>query len=81
MVAGAISAAACLLPLFLVQNYIIILVAGVIEMLVLYPIIVGVIGAVGKEDLELLKNLTNSIPVVGNFIRFFTNYSEHFVRS
>lgn len=80
LAAGMISAAFLLPMIFFVHNYILILVLGAVEQLIIYPIIVALVGAVGKEELKVLKDATEGIPVMNLIIRALADYSGYFVR-
>ncbi|MFI5412675.1 MAG: oligosaccharide flippase family protein [Candidatus Micrarchaeales archaeon] len=79
--AGIISAA-FLIPIILLlpSHYIITLVLGAIEQIIIYPVILSYTGAAGKEDLKLLRQVTAGIPVINRIIRIMADYSAYFAR-
>jgi O-antigen/teichoic acid export membrane protein len=81
VVAGVISALFLLpLPFLLHDNYILILVVGAIEQVILYPPILTLSGAAGSKELKTLREVTSSIPVMNRLIEIFASYSERFIR-
>ena len=81
VVAGAISAA-FLVPLIIFStNYILILLVGVLEQIVLYPVIIAITGAAKINDLEDLKRITEALPLISNIIVVFAEYSKRFARN
>ena len=79
--AGLISTA-CLLPLLLIPGeYIAILVIGAVVQMAVYPIVLTLTGAAGREELKVLKDVTSKIPVMGRIIRVFADYAGHFART
>ncbi|MGA2800120.1 MAG: oligosaccharide flippase family protein [Candidatus Micrarchaeaceae archaeon] len=81
VIAGLISAA-FLLPLLIVPGeYIAVLVVGVIEQMAVYPVILALTGAAGREELKVLRDVTGNIPVMSRIISIFADYTGHFVRA
>jgi hypothetical protein len=60
--------------------YIPILVIGAVEQMLLYPIILTLSGAAGKEELKTIKDITANIPVMNRLIVIFADYSARFIR-
>lgn len=82
LIAGAISAAFLLPILFFLQNhYVATLIIGAIEQMLLYPVIVGLIGAARREDLRTLVDVVGGIPVINRIVGIFARYTGHFIRS
>ena len=82
LIAGLISAA-FLLPLlfFLHDYYIPVLIIGAAEQVLLYPVIVALIGAAGREELKVIGDVTGSIPIINRVVDIFTRYTKHFMCS
>ncbi len=81
-IAGLISAAFMLPIVYLLPTqFIATLVAAAIEQIILYPIIIALTGAAKTEDLEVLRGVTVSIPVVNRIVSALAGYTERFVRS
>ncbi|MDE1873786.1 MAG: oligosaccharide flippase family protein [Candidatus Micrarchaeota archaeon] len=56
------------------------LAAGVVLVLAVYPILLGVMGAVGRSELQILRAVAKRIPTFGAVLSWFTVYVEYFVR-
>jgi len=80
LVAAALISAALLVPLLLLSNYVLVLVIGAIEQVAVYPIIVALTGAVKKEELRVLRQITSNMPFMNRIIALLANYSERFAR-
>ena len=79
---GLISAA-FLIPLLisLKGNYIAILLAGAIEQMILYPIILAFSGAASRKDLKVLKDVTKKIPILNTIMNILTDYTWYFAKN
>jgi O-antigen/teichoic acid export membrane protein len=81
VIAGVISIAFVLPILYLLPtHYITTLFAAAVEQAIIYPAILALSGAAGKEELKIIRGITAGIPVMNKIISTFANYSEHFVR-
>lgn len=80
-VSGLISAAFLVPLIIFVHNYIVILVAGMAIQIILYPVVMAIIGAAKKKELNLLKETTSSIPILGIIVKVLVRYSMLFTRS
>lgn len=79
---GLLSAAFILPVVFLLStHYVSTIIVSFVEQLLLYPILLAGLGAVGKKEIKTLKSITDKIPVMGTLIRLLAEYAEHFVRS
>ncbi len=76
--ASLISAAFILPLLYLVNNYIPLLVSAAVEQLVLYPPILAITSAATRKDLKIFKQVSGSIPVVNFIMGFLVDYSLRF---
>ncbi len=81
VVANLISAAILYaLLIFLSWNYMLLLVVSFIAMLIAYPALLGLLGGIGKAEVEIVDRMSKGIPVVGSFIRVMAMYSSVFIR-
>ena len=81
VIAGLISAVFLVPAIIFIHNYVILLVVGVFLQIIIYPIVVGLVGAARKEDLKILKDVTVNLPVMGKVIGLLADYSSHFASS
>lgn len=78
--AGAISAL-LLLPIeYLLGNYILILMLGVAEQLLVYPPLLSLVGGASKDDLKTIKELSGKLPIISFILRTLSDYSAYFAR-
>ncbi len=81
VVLSAIISALFLLPLaLLLSNNIVLLMAGAVEQLVIYPIIISLLGAVDRQKLNMIGDVTGSIPLFGRILQGLLSYTMIFVR-
>ncbi len=78
VLASLISAAFVLPLIYFEGNYILLLVSAVIEQLLLYPPILAITSAATHKDLQILKRVSGSIPVVSFIMGALVDYSEVF---
>ncbi|MCL4388998.1 MAG: oligosaccharide flippase family protein [Candidatus Marsarchaeota archaeon] len=69
-----------LMPLF-GGDYIALLIAGAIEVIIVYPIMLGVLKGLTRRDISILERMTRRIPVVSALFGRLLGYSAIFVRA
>ncbi len=67
-------------PALALWKTIALVVASGAVLIVAYPPILGLMGAVKKDDLEIIKKVSNGIPIAGLMIRLIARYSEIFAK-
>ncbi len=78
--AGAISALLILPITFMSNNYILILVLGFIEQIVVYPPLLSIIGGASKDDLRTITELSSKLPIINFMLKKISDYSAYFAR-
>jgi len=61
-------------------SYALVLLFGAISFVILYPIILGVIGGISTEDINLILKVSKGIPAIGYAIRKILGYTMFFVK-
>jgi O-antigen/teichoic acid export membrane protein len=61
------------------NNFIPLLIVAAMEVILVYPIALGLLGAVKRKDLKIMSQMTDRVPVIGAIIRIMLNYTAHFV--
>ncbi len=71
-----------LLPLWIFwkYNFIPLLITGVIDIIVLYPINLGLFKGIDRGDIKRLREITKGIPVINALISAFAYYTNVFLR-
>jgi thiamine transporter ThiT len=65
--------------LILGNNFIPLLIVAAIEVILIYPIALGLFGAVKRKDLRIISQMTSKVPVMGRIMLIMLNYTAHFV--
>lgn len=65
--------------LILGNNFIPLLIVAAIELILIYPIALGLFGAVKRKDLRIISQMTSKVPVMGRIMLIMLNYTAHFV--
>ncbi|MGC8537755.1 MAG: oligosaccharide flippase family protein [Candidatus Micrarchaeia archaeon] len=69
-----------MLLIFLGWNYELLIVVAFFVMLVAYPALLGLLGGIGKEEVNIIEKMSTGIPVIGRFIRVLAVYSSKFMQ-
>ncbi len=71
-----------IVPLIIIwqSNYIPLLITAAIELVIIYPIILGLVRGVDRNDTRILGSMTNKIPVLGAAFGAVLRYTAIFVR-
>ena len=79
--ASNIIAFAFIIPfiLFASHSYIMLLIVGVLIILLVYPIVLAKTQAIETRDLNIIKNIGNSLPVIKWFLNFYILYISQFL--
>ncbi len=56
------------------------LLAGIVATIIIYPILLGITGAIGKRELEILDELSKRVPIFGDLLRLSVSYTSVFTR-
>jgi O-antigen/teichoic acid export membrane protein len=56
------------------------LAAGIVLVLVFYPILMAAFGLIRRKDIEVIRAATKKLPLMQTAIAVFTNYTERFAR-
>ncbi|MGI0100148.1 MAG: oligosaccharide flippase family protein [Candidatus Micrarchaeaceae archaeon] len=81
VIAAGIISALLILPIaYLSSDYILVLVLGLIEQLLVYPPLLAIIGGADKEDLDTIKRLSHGLPIINFALETLSDYSAYFVR-
>ncbi len=64
---------------FVNVSYALILLFAAISFIILYPIFLGLLGGISMQDIELVKKVSVSIPVLGKAIKTILDYTQIFV--
>ena len=65
--------------LFLQSHYILQIALAVIIVFVLYPPLLAITKAVGKNEIDIMYNMTSKIPIVNKIIPYVLAYSKYFM--
>ncbi len=68
------------LPLYLAFSGILLLVSAAVVFLVLYPLVSALVGGVDRGDINTVKELSKSIPLVGGIMGMLTSYAGLVIR-
>ena len=79
--ASNIIAFAFIIPfiIFASHSYIMLLIVGVLIILLVYPIVLAKTQAIETRDLNIIKNIGNSLPVIKWFLNFYILYISQFL--
>ena len=71
-----------IVPLMLVfgGNFIPLLITAAIEVIFVYPIALGVFGALKRKDIRIISQMTDNVPVMGVTMRVILDYAAHFAK-
>ncbi|MEM3876587.1 MAG: hypothetical protein QXP24_02580, partial [Candidatus Micrarchaeaceae archaeon] len=68
------------LLIFLGWNYELLIVVAFFAMLIAYPALLGLLGGIGREEVDMVEKMSTGIPVIGFFIKALAIYSSKFMR-
>ncbi len=69
-----------MLLLWLANNYVYLVPAAMVGIVILYPIVLVAFGGMDKDDASMLRGLSKSMPVAGRLLSIIVSYSEAFMR-
>jgi glucose-6-phosphate-specific signal transduction histidine kinase len=75
-----VSAVVYSLLYFVGISYVLMLLLGFAGFIILYPIILGIIGGISTDDINLITRVSKGIPVIGSVIIGILKYTAVFVR-
>ncbi len=68
------------LMLFWGANYIPLLITAAIEVIVVYPVVLGLVKGINKRDVRVMRIMTENVPVISAAVRGLLSYAARFTR-